>query len=1035
MNSIFKFFVDNWKFSFLLTLLTVIIGILGLGILQRETFPPVNFATVTVQTFYPGASPEEVQDQVTRVIEDELRGIAGFKDVRSVSQSGRSSITIRIDIDRKDSNQIVDEIQRGVSRAATKLPSQVEDAPLVTELKAKEIPVLELALVGENKNRSRDILAERLKEELEDVNGVANVRYSGYQEREIQVLLDREKLVARTTGLTEVVNSLTNRLKNVPAGSLESDTQNTLVRLIGKTSSVEEIQNIVIRSNDTGTLTRVKDLGRVIDASKKSEILVRVNGQAATLLIVTKKEEVDAVSVVDGALAIVEKFKSKLGAGQDIIIYNDEGKRVKDRLEIVEFNALAGLITVLLILFAFLPGKIGVMSSASLPIAALGTIAMMIYLDANFNIITMIALVICLGNLVDNSVVVSEHYTSLREQGVEAKTAAVQAAQQFWIPFTASTITIIAAFIPMLVTQGVLGQFIRWIPIVVSIALTISLLESLTLLPARLQFLNPKKKSSGSGGQWFDKVEKKFASFVDWTLNFRYLTAFGLTTLIVASFFVTAIFNRFELFPADGVEYYIARFETPPQTRVQVTDRAAKELSEKVFQILGEDVVDSIIARSGVQQVEPGDPQAKNGENVGFLLIRIKQDQYLDLNIQDTLEKLRSIEKPQDLSVLTFESQAGGPPVGRPVTVTLRSSNFSELKREVTELIDKMKLIEGVKNIQTDEFQSGQEYLFKPNDQVMAFVGLNNDTVGMNLRAALEGIPVTKITERGIEFDVAVRYSEEDKASLESLKDSGILNPRGNLTRVSLLGDIQKQQAPSIIKGFNFRRSITVTADVTPEIITSSAANAQVRKMLTENLKDTQETSVFFGGEEESTNESLRSLAIALVLSIFGIFATLVFTFSSFSKPLLILSTIPLGLVGVNFAFTLNQRPLSFLAFIGVVGLSGVVINSAIILVDFIEELNRSGRFKSIREILVTASQQRLRAVLATGLTTVVGLLPTAFGIGGDDPLLIPITLALSWGMIIGTTLSLVWIPSCYMILDDIKNWLMGRLKFFVFKS
>ncbi|MFZ4405350.1 MAG: efflux RND transporter permease subunit, partial [Pseudobdellovibrionaceae bacterium] len=286
MNNVFKFFVDNWKFSLLLTVLTVIVGLLGLGILQRETFPPVNFASVTVQTIYPGASPEEVQDQVTRIIEDELRGIAGFKDIRSVSQSGRSTMTIRIDIDRDDSEQIVDEIQRAVSRASTKLPSQVEDAPLVTELKAKEIPVIELAIVGSNENRKRDIAAERLKEELEDVNGVANVRYSGYQEREIQVLLDRRKLADRATGLTEVVTALSNRLKNVPAGSLESETQSTLVRLIAKTTSTSEIENIIIRSNDTGNLTRVKDLGQVVDASKKPEILVRVNGQPATLLVV-----------------------------------------------------------------------------------------------------------------------------------------------------------------------------------------------------------------------------------------------------------------------------------------------------------------------------------------------------------------------------------------------------------------------------------------------------------------------------------------------------------------------------------------------------------------------------------------------------------------------------------------------------------------------------------------------------------------------------------------------------------------------------
>lgn len=1008
-----------------MTAMVLLMGLLGLGILQRETFPPVNFATVSVVTIYPGATPEDVYDRVTRIIENELRGTTGLKDVKSISQSGRSTITIRIDIDRPDAQEIVNEIQRAVTRAKSLLPAEVLDAPLVTEVKAKEIPVMELAVVGPNENRERDRYAEDLKEVFDDVRGVASVRYSGYIERELQILLDREKLQRLNVGISEVVNSTRARLKNIPAGSLETSESTTLVRLVGQSSDPKEIENLVIRSNDSGVIVRISQVGRVVDAAKRPSVLARVNGEPATLMIVTKKEEVDSISVVDALTEKMKSFESKIPKSHKLVIFNDEGARIKNRLEIVQFNAIFGLIAVLLILFVFLPGKVGIWSSASLPICALGTVALMVYLGANFNIITMIAIVICLGNLVDNSVVVSEHYTTLREKGMAAKEAAIQSAEQFWIPFTASTITIIAAFLPMLVTEGVLGQFIKWIPIVVSIALVLSLFEALTLLPARLQFLEPKKIASDSIPN-ASKIETYFGNFVSWTIQKKYLTAALMSALVTSGVFVTAIFNRFELFPADGVEYYIARFEAPPQTLIEKVDAAAAQLSNDLAKVLGDDV-ESIVARSGVQQVGAGDPQAKNGDNVGFLLIRIKNDRYMNLGIEDTLAKLRSITKPQVLSKVAFETIQGGPPVGKPVTVTMRSTNTEELEREAKEFQQELAKIEGVRNVETDVVDAGREYSYKPNDERVAFVGLNLDLVGLNLRAAIEGIPIAQLTDRGLEYDVTVKYDSKDREDIEDVQMTRVTNSSGNQTSLNLIGQISETKAPSVIRGFDFRRSITITADINEKAISSGQANARARSILKNTMADARSTSTVFGGVDESTKDSLRSLGIALVLSIIGIFATLVFTFKSYSKPFIILSSIPLGLVGVLYSFALNQRPLSFLAFIGVVGLSGVVINSAIILVDFIEELRRDSSELGLTEILIRASKMRLRAVLATGLTTVVGLLPTAFGVGGNDPLLIPITLALSWGMIVGTILSLIWIPSAYLILEDIKS---GMIRF-----
>ncbi|MFY7928804.1 MAG: efflux RND transporter permease subunit, partial [Oligoflexus sp.] len=565
MQALFKFFVDNWRFSLILTVMLAISGVFGLMSLQREAFPPVNFARVQVTTIYPGASPEEVEERVTNAIEDELRGIEGVKDVRSTSQSERSEIDIRVDIDREDSEAVVSDIQRAVQRASGQLPPEVLDAPRVLEIKAREIPVVELAVIGSNEGRARDRLADALKRRLEDVRGVSAARLAGYTEKELQILLDPAKMERNYVGISEVMQAVAANLKNIPAGYLRNDESLQLVRVIGQAQTAEQLGEIVVRTNLDGQVIRIRDLGRTLEGAEEPTVLGRFNGEPATFLIATKKADIDALSVVAGIQTAIREFQVDLPAAYSLKVYNDEGVRVQNRLDIVSNNALSGMAIVLLILFLFLPGKIGLLSALSLPICTFGTVALMVYWGATFNIITMLALIICLGNLVDNSVVVSEQYSRLREQGVPAQEAAVRSAQQFWVPFTASTVTIIAAFLPMLVTKGVLGEFIQWIPVVVTAALLVSLVEALTLLPARLQFVSPKVKQGkdGKGGGWFDKIEQAFSRFFDNALKYNIFTTLGLTSLLISGFVVTAKFNRFELFPAEGVEYYVARFEAP----------------------------------------------------------------------------------------------------------------------------------------------------------------------------------------------------------------------------------------------------------------------------------------------------------------------------------------------------------------------------------------------------------------------------------------------------------------------------------------
>lgn len=1023
MKNIFAFFIDNWKFSFLMTVFTLMAGVMGLGLLQKESFPPVNFAVVVISSVYPGASSEEVHDKVTKVVEDELRGIEGIKDVRSVSQNNFSNITVRIDIDGVDSTLAVADIQKAVQRARSKLPIEVTEEPTVTEVKAREIPILELALTGPNGERSREKEADKLKETLEDIDGVANVRFSGYQDREIQILLNQRKLNTYGISLSEVFQGLSSQVKNIPSGYVDNKKNIGLVRVVGKTLDAKALGGLIIRANDAGRIVRISDIGSVREGSKRPTVIARVNGEEATLLIVTKKGDADAINVLTGMNEAIAKYKKSMPPMLKLSSYNDEGLRIQNRLKIVNFNAISGMIIVIIVLFFFLPGKVGLMSSLSLPVSALGSVALMVYFGANFNIITMIALVICLGNLVDNSVVISEHYIKLREEGEDARGAALNSAQQFWVPFTASTITIICAFLPMLVTKGVMGQFIMWIPIIVTIALTLSLIESVTLLPARLQFLDPKRKlANDKGPSLFTKIENQFEKMVRITIHHRYLTIGFLILLVVSGAAVTAVFNRFELFPAEGVEYYVGRFKTPPTTSIFTTDQLGKQLSQDVLKVMDPNVIESVVTRVGIQQTDPSDPRSRTGENVGLILVGIKPTAAQSLNIQETLKNLNSLKKPEGMVQYHFEPIESGPPVGKPLTVTIRSTNTEQLHKIKELFMNDLKKLEGLSNLEDDEEDTGVEHRFVFDDLKRSYSEVNTDLVGLNLRTALEGSIVQEMTENGKTFDMVVRFEDKDKDDLESLKKINVINAKGTQIPILSLGNFINTNPPKTIKNYNNKKSITFTADVDNVNLTSSSANVKAEELLLKYLPQFDEVTYVLGGEEENTRESMESLVVALVLAVFGIFATLVFTFKSFTSPFLILSTVPLGLVGVFYSFTAIGRPLSFLAFIGVVGLTGVVINSAIILVDYINELKEKHADRDFSEVLVMASKLRFRAVIATGLTTVVGLLPSAFGWGGYDAVLVDITLALSWGMIIGTVLSLFWIPSAYSLLYDLRK-------------
>ncbi len=1031
MRNLAHFTITNPKLTFVVTLFLILFGFMGIKKMNAESYPSVDFATAIIETEYFGATPEDIEVKITKPVEDEIRTVSGLKDVRSVSQAGRSKIVVRVDMDNPNVivKDVMSDLQKAIDRAKN-LPEDLIDKPKFTEIKSEEFAALEIAVVGPNNERKRDLIADALKEDIEDDRNVKAVVLEGYREREFEINLSRAKLDQYHIGVDEILQKIRARNVNIPGGELENAGMQKLVKVDGKIRSAEELAKTPIRSTFSGQVILLKDIAKVSDSQQKPRTLTRYMGKEATLLTVQKKGGADTLKLVGNVEPILERYREKYGQDAEFIIFNNEGERVSAKLETLSSNAVTGLLVVVGVLLFFMPGRIGLMVALSLPVSLLATLGLMPSFGLTLNSITILALIISMGMLVDNSVVISEEYIRRRQMGANSLDAAVDTVHNMWIPITATAFTTIAAFLPMLVTTGIMGRFIYAIPVVVTVALLFCLLECFLLLPMRLHlvaaFLDVSKVEHDKSG-WFDKVAAKFETFMAWVINHRYFAAIGITIIIFSSFIIIGVFNKFILFPPEQTEIYLARVEMPENTKVEKTYEVTQRLESQIKEVLGEKILRHSVSLAGTSLAMPSDIKGQAGDNVG--LVKMYATSYAKNNIYYTevLKKLRKIKIPEAVN-LTFEEQVNGPPVGSAVSVTFRSNNGESLDNLISKIMEDLSATAGVFDAKVDEVFGPNEVKVLLDYEKLDRLGLTAASVGNTVRTALTGTLISDVTLKNKKAELKVQFADVSKKDIKDLGNVKIMDSRGNLVPLSLLAKFETTKGTPQVKRMDYKRAKSVTANVNTEVITSVAANQVVTNSFAKHSSEHPDVSIVFGGEQESTNESMASLANAMLLALVCIYAIMVYIFRSYLAPGLIMTTIPLGLLGVSVSFWAHGRPVSFLAMIGVIGLAGIIVNNGIILIDFINQMKKEGKMP-LNEILAKAPTIRLKPVMATSLTTMGGLFPTAYGVGGADAMLVPMTLAMAWGLTTGTILTLVWIPAGYAIIEDVSG-LMKKIPF-----
>lgn len=1015
MNGLIKYFLNRPLLVNLISVVIFLSGITSVILLKKDLYPEVDFDVIMVNTVYPGSSPEDVEKLVTISLERELKAVNGIEEMNAMSLEGSSLIFLQV-----DPAYLVDDVLVDVRNAVDKVsdfPEEVE-TPYVQKLDNTQKEFLKVTLTGGDRFILRDE-AKRLRTLLERVPGVSKILFGGEGAEEILVSLDANKLVRFEVTSQQVVEAIRSKNLNISAGKIETPDYDISVRTFGEITDFEEIESVIVRSNDSGASVRIGDLGKVSKRIREDSGLQRSDGEPALYVQIRKKPSADILRTTALVKKAVEEHFEKSNPYDLKYRYTDDWSFfVNRRLDVLLSNGKFGFALVFITLLFFLNFRASVFTSMGAPIAFMTAFVVMYSLGMSLNLISMFALILVLGMLVDDSIIVAEHYYQKLEKGMAPLEAARVAAIETLKPVGATIVTTMIAFGSLFFMGGIMGKFTWPIPAVVIICLAISWIECFFILPSHLAEFVRLKKGQSESKRWYDRFKDHYAR----VLNFCLANSKKIVTLFFILFFGSLLLNKymkFILFPNDDIRYVKVMLKGKVGQPLSETDQALKTVEKKIFEVLRKDELDQLRTMIGTNISHGGN--SRRGNHYGTLLV------YLTMEVdreRSTDEIITDIEKKVKPSVpdytVSVEKMQGGPPKGLPVDIEISGDDLELILSMAKKTLAKLSSLEGVVGPEIDFEEGKKQILVLVDEREAKRLGVTTRSVAMELRRSLAGDSISEIRGSDEDYDIVVQFSKEQRSSKNILDLVYILNDRGQRIKLSQVSKFKEIPGAFVIRRKDGKRVISVSSSLNTKILTPKAAAKQMEPFLADLKKQNPDFFYKFGGESEDTDESMLRLARAGFIAFSLIFIVLVAMFSSVGQSLLVMSAIPLGLIGVILTFFLFNKPFSFMALLGLVGLVGVVVNDSIVLVNFINK--QRGEEEDIFKAVLDASVSRFRPVILTTFTTVAGLLPIAHAPGGD-PFLKPMALGFAWGLFFSSAVTLIFVPCAYLVYYSIKPY------------
>ena len=1023
MKPFIRFFAERHALAFVITLTIVLFGGSALLTINRDVLPNVNMEELDIITAYPGGSAEDVELKVTIKIEEALKEVDGLDSVTSVSLENQSNVHVKIDRGVRDVEKVKREIRNALDKIVD-FPEAVTDRPRVIELSTDLFAVIEISVSSEDIDyrELRDI-AKDLKQKVLDLRQVSNVREHGLLEREVKIKINSEKAKQLHVSGNDVVNAIKARNVRASAGTIDSYDAEKSVVTLSEFQDPLDVGDVIVRSSFGGPSVYVKDIAEVIDSFEPEIYRARVNGSRAISFEVIKKASADIIDTADAVKALAEVENERYQGKVSIQTSGDASRIVKNRLSVVQNNGLIGLAFVLVMLVLLLNLRVAFWTALGIPIALLGAIFFLPVFDITLNAIAMAGLIIVIGIVVDDAIVVSENITRHSEMGKTPIDAAVDGTAEVFKPVLTTILTTILAFSPMFFIDGVLGDFVFVIPLVVCVALIVSFIESIFALPSHLISGFTGKTSSvvsavKKQGQWFEKyLLNPFSKIVNVSLRNRYLIIVFFIVLLMGSLYYAKNHIDFILFPTDSSEEVDVAIELPTGASLDATTEVVKKVEQMLLDLPSSEL-NSFVVRIG----RVGRNTLLSGNNYAYMTVYLTPYDTRERGARQIVKELQEGVSSIENAIISFRITAGGPPVGKPISLRVTGNDDALRNRLVDHIIEKLQQMDGVSGIDADNKKGSEQIEVMLDYNKVAQLGLTVSTIAQKLRLAFDGEIATSVRYGDDDVEFRVQLDEASTKDIDKLGSMTVANNQGRLIPLKQFAEFKVTTSLSVFSHYQNKRSTMITADVDIDILTPIEATQTILSQI--DLTQWSGMNVFSDGEADESQKSVGSLGAAFLIAMVSILLILVLLFGSLVKPLIVLSVIPFGLIGVIWAFVFHGMPISFIAAIGVIGLTGVLVNDSLILVDYADTVKKANPRYTYFEAVFEAVKTRFRPILITSLTTVSGLIPLAYGFGGSDPLMAPMALAMGYGVMLATPLALILIPCILLVYDDSKSFL-----------
>ncbi len=1015
MKSFFRFFAERHILATLITIMILMMGLSTLIGIKRDIYPKVDFGMIIITTRYPGASPEDVELNVTNKIEEELKSVTGIERMTSVSMENVSVIQVMIDIDAKDQDKIKNEIREAVGRV-TDFPLEVTESPLITEPSSTDQPVIEVGLSGDMPYESLREHARIFEKKLKNISGVSRLERFGYRAREIRVEVSPEAVERYQIPMYEVISAVQRRNIRGTTGSFESYTSEKDLVTLAQFRNPREVGDVIVRSTFEGPLIKVKDLAVIKDDFEDERLLSRINGESAISFLVYISESADVIRICGTIKELVKKENKSLPENVKILYSNDLSRIVSNSFKVVLNNGWIGLVLVIILLPIFLNFRTAFWVAMGIPVTMLGTIFLLPLFGMYLDTITLTGMVLVIGIIVDDAIIISENISSRRELGDSPIDAATNGIHEVFRPVVTTVLTTFLVFVPMFFMPGVFGKYVIPIPLAISLALFISLAESTIALPAHLMSGLRKRSVEATGRQWFRSLQHGYRRVVAHLLKLRYLLISVFIILLVFSIWYAGNYIKFILFPSEMADSFFIGTELPIGTPLHTTSDKLKAIEELVAD-LPEEELSSFTSRIGSNPFINAET-----ENYGYISVNLtpytKRTRTADEIVESLRQKTNELKGYADIG---YQIVTGGPPVGKPISLQIIGAG-DKIRTQLADSVEAfLGELAGVKDISRDDKTGKDQVEIKIDYDKLARLGLTVADVAQNVRIAYDGEVVTSVRYGDEDVDFRVIIEEKARHRLSYLNKLLIPNRQGRLIPLEEIAYLKSGPGKSDFRHLDGERTITIEADIEQNRTTPLEVNQAVMSHFDLD-RDWPGLRIGLGGEIFETEKSMAGLLRTMIIAVVGIYFLLVLLFNSLIQPFLVMVAIPFGIIGVIFAFAFHGEPFSFLAMMGIIGLCGVVVNDSLVLVSHINELKKQKRDESMRDIIAEGTANRLRAIVLTTITTVAALLPLAYGLGGTALFMAPMALALGWGLVFSTPLTLVLIPCLYMIGHDIHR-------------